>query len=52
MRLHRRELGRLQPTHGPGAEIAAGDLQWNTDAGDRQRNTQRAAMKKAVPVAQ
>ena len=52
MRLHRRELGRLQPPHDTGAEIAAEDLQRDADASDTQGNTQCALMKKAVPVAQ
>ena len=52
MRFHRRQFGRLQPAHRAGAEVAAQNLQRDADAGDGQRNAQRAAMKRTVPVSQ
>ncbi len=51
MRFHRRQFGRLQPAHDAGAVVSAENLERDADARDRQRNPQRAAMKKIVLVA-
>ena len=52
MRFHRGELGRLEATHGAGAQVAACDLQRDTDATDGQRQAQRAAMEKTARISQ